>query len=229
MHSELKSHARISRRLRPTLILMILLGCAGLPMRARAHPADMYAQSQSITIARDGLHIDWKIVPGPILADAVWGATHSAPDGAIDPEAAKAWTAPYISGLVITLDDRALGGVQVQSVRWPESVDAMRTGEGAIEIRLLIGWPEKLDGKHSIELHNTYLEGNSLNTFLLTAEAAFAFQQPAQNNGQIHFDVYFPPSARRVLRRRLEMAPGSKPGPAVRQIFHLDLPTQSRR
>ncbi len=155
----------------------------------------MYAQSQSITIARDGLHIDWNIVPGPILADAVWGATHSAPDGAIDPEAAKAWTAPYISGLVITLDDRALGGVQVQSVRWPESVDAMRTGEGAIEIRLLIGWPEKLDGKHSIELHNTYLEGNSLNTFLLTAEAAFAFQQPAQNNGQIHFEVYFPPSA----------------------------------
>ena len=45
--------------------LLLLLGTAA---QVGAHSADMYVQSQAVGLSPEGLTIDWKIAPGPILS-----------------------------------------------------------------------------------------------------------------------------------------------------------------
>ena len=138
--------------------LFFLLFRLFLPSRtADAHPADMYAQSQSILINGNRLEVDWKIAPGPFLADAVWQATDQDKNGSISPSEAQAWVSPFLSGLSISLDGRPLDQHQVQSIHWPANVDALRAGDDSIEIGMVFNWPAKLAGGHSLKIHNSYL------------------------------------------------------------------------
>ncbi len=74
----------------------------------RAHPADMYSQNQSVTLSADALQIDWQILPGPFLADAVWAAADTDQDGSISAGEAQAWVAPFIASLSVKLDGQTL-------------------------------------------------------------------------------------------------------------------------
>ena len=173
--------------------LLFLLLWLFLPSRtARADPADMYAQSQSILLNGNGVEVDWKIAPGPVLADAVWQTTDQDKNGSISPSEAQAWVSPFISGWSISLDGQVSHGYQVQSIRWPATVDALRAGEDSIEIILLFKWPANLTGGHSLEIHNSHLEANSLNWFGLSGEQGLSFDQPAQNNGVLDTTIHFP-------------------------------------
>jgi ABC-type nickel/cobalt efflux system permease component RcnA/Tol biopolymer transport system component len=49
-----------------------------------------------------------------------------------------------------------------------------------------------LVGEHLFEIHNSYLELNSLNWFSLTAEAGIAFTSPTQQNGHLRLNLDFP-------------------------------------
>jgi nickel/cobalt exporter len=161
---------------------------------AHADPPDMYAQNQAITIQPDGLHVDWKIAPGPVIADATWQAADLNHDGSISQQEANTWTKPFIAGYSINTDGNPVNLIQVENIRWPASVDSLRTGQDAIEIQLLVKWPNGLTGKHSIQINNSYLESNSLNWFSLTGEGGFSFDQPNQNNNLLSFELYFPAS-----------------------------------
>src|SRR5262245_34265913 len=67
------------------IIYIFFMVLAIVPWNAvHADPADMYAQSQSITFNAAGLQIDWKIAPGPVLADTVWTAADQNHDNLID-------------------------------------------------------------------------------------------------------------------------------------------------
>ena len=152
----------------------------------------MYAQSQSITLNGNGLEIDWKIAPGPFLADAVWQASDHDQNGIISTSEAQAWVAPYIAGLTISLDGKPVDPYQVQSIHWPATVDVLRAGEDSIEISMLFNWPANLTGGHELNIHNTHLEANSLNWFAFTSEQGLSFDQPSQNNGLLDTIVHFP-------------------------------------
>ena len=72
--------------LRGTALFLILLSLFYPTLVVSAHPIDMYAQTQSIVIGSDGIQIDWKITPGPLLADAIWSAAdqdHGTSPGAV--------------------------------------------------------------------------------------------------------------------------------------------------
>ena len=173
--------------------LFFLLMWLFLPSHtARADPADMYAQSQSILLNGNGVEVDWKIAPGPVLADAVWQTTDQDKNGSISPSEAQAWVSPFISGWSISLDGQGSHGYQVQSIRWPATVDALRAGEDSIEIVLSLPWAANLTGEHSLEIHNSHLEANSLNWFGITGEQGLSFDQPTQNNGVLDTTVHFP-------------------------------------
>lgn len=173
--------------------LFLLLLLIFLPVHtASAHPADMYAQSQSFVLTGSGIEIDWKIAPGPFLADAVWQATDQDQNGSISASEAQAWVSPFLSGLSISLDGRPLGRYQLQNIHWPATVDTLRAGEDSIEINLNFEWPAKLAGGHSFEIHNSHLESNSLNWFALTGGQGLSFGQPAQNNGHLDTTIHFP-------------------------------------
>ncbi len=178
-------------RRRALLILLIVLACAVTPSRAEAHPADMYAQEQFIVLGGSRLQIDWRILPGPFLADAVWAAADSNHDGAISDEEARAWVAPFLSGLSIELDSQP-ATADVNSIHWPATVDLLRTGEDAVKVMLAADWSSGLAGRHALEIHNSYLEPNSLNWFSLSASGGLSFGRPAQDNGRLTLDLIFP-------------------------------------
>jgi ABC-type nickel/cobalt efflux system permease component RcnA/Tol biopolymer transport system component len=171
------------------LILLLLL----IPVsRVYAHAPDMYVQNLAIDMSNSGVQVDWKITPGPLLADTVWDAANQNLDDSISPDEAQTWVAPFLSGLSVSVDGQLLDSIQVQNIHWPENVNVLRTGEDAIEILFAIQWPEGLVGEHSVEIHNSYLESNSINWFSLTAKEGVSFSSPAQTNGQLRLNLVFP-------------------------------------
>jgi nickel/cobalt exporter len=181
--------------LRGTALFLILLLVFYPTLVASAHPIDMYAQTQSMLIGSDGIQIDWKITPGPLLADAIWSAADQNQDGSISSREVQAWTAPWLSGETVLFDNQPIAYTQTQDIRWPATVDVMRTGEDSIEMHLLVKLPAGLSGKHSVVIHNSHLELNSLNWFSVTGQQGMVFDQPAQNNGLLGFDIYFSASS----------------------------------
>ncbi len=77
-------------------------------------------------------------------------------------------------------------------MHWPATVDVLRTGEGHIEIGLRFMWPANTIGPHTLAIHSTHLEANSLNWFSVLATSGLSFDQPAQDNGLLRTNVHFP-------------------------------------
>ncbi len=146
-------------------------------------------------MSSNGIQIDWKITPGPLLADAIWSAADQNQDGSISSQEVQAWTAPWLSDEKVLFDNQPIALTQTQDIHWPATVDVMRTGEDSIEMHLLVQFPAGLSGKHSVVIHNSHLELNSLNWFSVASQQSMAFDQPAQNNGLLGFDIYFPGSS----------------------------------
>ena len=181
--------------LRGAAFFIVLLTIISPSLVVSAHPIDMYAQTQSILVGSEDIQVDWKITPGPLLADAIWSAADQNHDGLIGPQEVQAWTAAWLSGETVLFDNQPITFTQTRDIHWPATVDVMRTGEDSIEMHLLAGLPAGLKGEHSIALHNSYLEANSLNWFSVSARQVVAFDRPAQNNGLLDFNVYFPGSS----------------------------------
>ncbi len=181
--------------LRGTALFLILLSVFYPTLVASAHPIDMYAETQSILIESNGIQIDWKITPGPLLADAIWSAADQNQDGSISPQEVQTWTAPWLSGETVLFDNQPITYTQTQDIHWPATVNVMRTGEDLIEMHLLVKLPGGLSGKHSVVIYNSHLELNSLNWFSVASQQSMAFDQPAQNNGLLGIDIYFPGSS----------------------------------
>jgi len=170
------------------LILVIFVSPSAT---AHAHPADMYSQNQSIALTSDGVQVNWQILPGPFLADAVWAAADTDQDGSISSSESEAWIAPFIESLSVKLDGASLAHGAPTDVHWPATVDVLRTAEDRIGFALQFPWPGGTTGNHTLEVHSAHLEANSLNWFGLKAAAGTSFSQPAQDNGLLRTQIDF--------------------------------------
>ena len=172
-------------------ILAVLLLAILPTIEAQAHSLDMYSQAQTIQIRRDGLQVDWKITPGPLLAESAWGQASQNQNGQISQPEAQTWLTPFISQYLVSLDGQPVGDVQIRGIQWPVSPDLLQSGEDPIDIQLEVNWPERLTGQHQVTIHNANQEAISLNSFALTAEAGITFSSPAQANGRLDVNVNF--------------------------------------
>jgi hypothetical protein len=155
----------------------------------------MYAQEQFVVLTQAGISIDWKITPGPLLADSVWAAADGDRNGSVSPQEAHAWVAPFLAQLSVILDGKPLDNLRVDQLHWPAAIDVLRTGEDSIQMQLSAQWPAEPSGKRRLQIHNAYLEANSLGWFSLTAGQGVSFDTPLQKNGQLEFDLYIPATA----------------------------------
>ncbi len=163
---------------------------------ASAHPADMYAQEQSVQITRVGLQIDWKITPGPMLAGTLWDDVDQMHNGIVTQAEAQAWIAPYLLQWVIQLDGHPLT-IQLKNIRWPDTLDALQAGGQPIEVQMQADWPAgNFTGKNLLELHNTFQEPISLNWYSIKSDPGYSFDEPNQTNGLLLLNLAFsgPPS-----------------------------------
>lgn len=179
----------IQRWIALSIILLLVLAPQNA---AHAHPVDMYTQNQSVIVAMDGLHVDLKITPGPLLADGVWNDADTNQDGSVSQEEAQAWGASLFSRWNAKLDDQPLNQQPAENIYWPTSLDGFRTGQDSIQVKLTILWPASLAGKHQLEMHNSYMEASSSNWFALTSEGGLSFDEPQQQNGLLMTSIHFP-------------------------------------
>ena len=171
---------------------LIVLLLAFIPtIKTQAHSLDMYAQAQAIQITRDGLRVDWKITPGPLLAESAWGQSSQNQNGQISQPEAQAWLMPFFSQYIVSLDGQTIKDVEIQEIHWPASPDLLQSGEDPIEIQMEVKWPELLTGQHQIMIHNANQEAISLNAYALTAGTGITFSSPAQSNGRLDVNINF--------------------------------------
>jgi nickel/cobalt transporter (NicO) family protein len=173
------------------IILVLLLLVFHPTIKAQAHSLDMYAQAQAIQITRAGLQVDWKITPGPLLAESAWGQSSQNQNGQINQPQAQTWLTPFFSQYTVSLDEQPVSDILIQEIQWPASPDLLQSGEDPIKIQLAVKWPETLSGQHQITIHNANQEAISLNSYALTAAAGVSFSSPAQTNGRLDMNVNF--------------------------------------
>ena len=187
------SHLSMNTRLTPkwvaflTILLLVLIPPGG----ASAHPVDMYTQSQSVTIAENGLQVDLKITPGPLLADGAWNDADTDHNSMVSQQEANMWGDALFSRWNASLDDQPLNQKPLEEIDWPTNLDAFRSGQDSIHVKLTISWSGGLIGKHKLEMHNAYLEASSLNWFALTSKDGLSFDEPQQQNGLLTTFIYF--------------------------------------
>ena len=114
---------------------------------ASAHSADMYLQDESLVFTADGLRVDWRITPGPLLAGAMWNAADLDNDGAVSPAEAQAWVTSNLPAWVVQVDGQPLGAAQLQSVTWPKTLDVLQGGDEPVEATFTFSWPGRSVGK----------------------------------------------------------------------------------
>ena len=183
---------QLQKPIRLTLAAALLVLLFYLPARtAEAHSLDMFAQTQEIDLSSQGLQVDWKITPGPMLALGVWDQADQDHDGLVSPQEAEAWLMPFLTQWSLTLDGQPVTNIQAAVIHWPAKVDALQSGSDSITIRLVVQWPQSLSGSHTLEIHNTNQEALSLNWFSLAAETGLSFTNPTQSNGQLDVALNF--------------------------------------
>jgi len=151
----------------------------------------MYTQDQAVQISQDGLQVDWKITPGPMLAGQLWDNADLNQDGMISGSEEQSWAVPVLSQWEARLDGRTLASFTLKDIHWPASIDVLQGGTEPIEILLTIPWPAALSGQHLLEFHNTFKEMISQNSFSLKSDPGIYFSQPDQNNSQLNTQVDF--------------------------------------
>jgi nickel/cobalt exporter len=177
--------------LKGTAVLVILIISAFPAFTASTHSLDMYAQTQTIQNTNNGLQVDWKITPGPLLASTDWEQADQNQDGMVSQEEARAWLEPFLSQWTVSLDSKIVHDIRVTDVHWPAASDAFQSGEDPIEIRLTVRWLETLVGQHTIEIHNANQEAISLNWYSVESKGGISFLTPSQSNGLLDLQVNY--------------------------------------
>ena len=143
------------------LAILIVMLLALLPTsKTQAHSLDMYSQAQTIQFNKNGLQVDWKITPGPLLAESAWGHSSQNQNG----QTSQTWLEPFFSQYTVSLDGQQVTDVQIQEIHWPASPDLLQSGEDPIEIQMVFKWPEQLTGQYQVSIHNANQEAISLNS-----------------------------------------------------------------
>ena len=103
---------------------------------APAHEVDEYVQAALISIERDRLDIQLRLVPGAAVFAKVVAAIDTDADGAISPAEQQGYARRVMEDIVLTLNgQRVIPSVQVMSF---PSLDLMKEGLGEIHIALRV-------------------------------------------------------------------------------------------
>jgi ABC-type nickel/cobalt efflux system permease component RcnA/Tol biopolymer transport system component len=170
--------------MRKLVFLLVVLLTLLLVSEVRAHPADMYFHTHTVTLSPEGIQVTWELITGPMVAQAVWYDADQNEDETISDAEAWAWGQKIIPAFGADLDGSALE-LELQAVEWPAEFAKLFSGEASIRIHLQADWPLNIGQAHVISLHNRFNPKNSLNWFEIHAEDDVTFETPNQNRGAL--------------------------------------------
>lgn len=177
---------RTKRFILPALIIFIFLSTN--ISSVRAHPADIYAHTITITITQTGFQIHWVIKPGPLLTNFLWYGMDIDENGSLSQNEVETWSSSRTALITATLDDKPLP-LRIDSLQLPKSLPSFQAGEEFITFELSGIWEQTSVNAQRLVLENGLEPPKSINWFYLTAEGGAAFLFPDQKSHIIAIDM----------------------------------------
>lgn len=170
-----------------SFLLVLVLALASVS-NASAHTADMYFHTHVITLSSDGIHIIWKMLPGPLLAQNIWDDADKNQDELVSDEEAQIWSqvisqscSAQLNGVMMALD--------FETVEWPSSVAEIYGGE-PIGIHYKALWPSGLGQTNQLTIHNYFHPKESASWFNVRGESGVSFDIPTQTQRSLSLNFY---------------------------------------
>ena len=168
--------------------ILIGLFLSILPIQtAKAHPADIYAHTITITLSQNDMRVEWQIKPGPLLVNFIWNEMDADQDGSVSDAEAETWSASRLDLLTASLDDKSLP-LTVDSLHIPSTLQAFQAGEEYIVFDLSADLSASTNNARRIVIENGMETAKSVNWFYLTAEDGSAFLFPTQKSNSLLID-----------------------------------------
>ena len=177
--------------IRSILIAFIILLFSA--QTVRAHPADLYAHTITITLSQTDMHIKWQIKPGPLLVNYIWNEMDANQDGSISDAESEAWSASRLDLLLVSLDGKSLP-LTVDSVQVPRELQTFQAGQEFIVFDLSAELSTTNNAQRII-IENGMETAKSINWFYLTAEDGSAFLFPSQKSHILTIDHILNPAS----------------------------------
>jgi hypothetical protein len=129
-------------------LAILALGSAGVS----AHRRDEYLQAARLGIEPGSVRIELDLTPGIALADAIIGDIDRDRDGRLTADEQHDYAARALEALHVEVDGLGLS-VQLAASRFPD-LDAMRRGEGVIQITSSVPVQPLSAGSHQLLFRN---------------------------------------------------------------------------
>ncbi|HNB37524.1 MAG TPA: hypothetical protein PK414_14960, partial [Anaerolineales bacterium] len=153
----------------------------------KAHPADLYAHTITITLSQTEMQIEWQLKPGPLLINFIWNQMDTDQNGAISDSESKSWSASRLDLLQVSLDGKSLP-LTVDSIQIPSSLQTFQAGEENITFHLSADLSTDTDNTQRIVIDNGMETAKSINWFYLSATDGTAFLFPSQKSHILTID-----------------------------------------
>ena len=154
---------------------------------ARAHPADIYAHTITITLSQSDMTLEWLIKPGPLLVNFLWAEMDKDQDGSVSAAESESWSASYRDLLLVSLDGKSLP-LTMDSVQLPATLNGFQSGQELITFTFSTDLSAGTNNAERIVVENTMLPPKSINWFYLTADDGTAFLFPSQKSHILTID-----------------------------------------
>ncbi len=169
-----------------TLLICLLLVLV-FPQVASAHPADMYFHTHTVLLTPGGIQVTWELIPGPMIAQAIWYSADQNDDQSISDLEALEWANTIIHTYSVELDGESLP-LTLAEIEWPDEIQKLYRGDESIRVHLQASWPDEIGPDHRLALHNRYNSKNSISWYEVLGEDGITFDTPHQNSGTLELD-----------------------------------------
>jgi len=133
---------------------MVLGGGALAGRRLFAHRLDEYLQAARIAVDPARIELSLALTPGIEVADAVIAEIDRNRDGVVSTDEQETYAAAVLRSITLEQDDRTLQ-LERPTFSFPP-LDAMRGGEGVIQLRTVAAVGSEPSGAHRLTFRNQY-------------------------------------------------------------------------
>lgn len=136
----------------------VLVGVASIAIvgsdRASAHRRDELLQAARIAVDRTHVELELDLTPGIAVAEAIVAGIDRDQDGSISSPERDAYIAQVVGAVALAVDGHRVA-LEPSAATFP-AIEAMRTGEGTIQIRCHAALATLSTGTHRLVFRNQY-------------------------------------------------------------------------
>jgi hypothetical protein len=135
-------------------LLLALATATAVGTTTSAHRRDEHLMAARLAIEPGGVDLELDMTPGIAVAEATIAQIDRNHDGVLSADEQRAYVDHVLDAVVLELDGRLL---HVQHTEWTfPGLDAIRLGEGTIQLHSTVPLPRHAAGDHQLAFRNNY-------------------------------------------------------------------------